>query len=254
VKRLFAAVALFAAFTTSAAAASNALSLYQAGKYEAAITAAVAQNDATGFALAARAALGEALTQKPCLSCLQRAEGLARKAIAADAHLADGHTYLAVCLGYEARIVGTIQARLANYPGQSKTNLDAALASDPHNVLALMALGGWNIEIVHSGGAVMANLLYGATVAKGTKLFEAAFKAAPGNIVAPYQYALGLGGVDSKAYHAEIGDALSRASNGAAMTAYESFIQIRARELFAVFNRGDMAEFDRLVHRDQGYP
>jgi tetratricopeptide (TPR) repeat protein len=250
--RVFAALMLFA--FTAPASADDALSLYQAGKYEPAITAALAQNNAAGFALAARAALGEALTQKPCLSCLQRAESFARKAIAADAHLPDGHVYLAVCLGYEARIIGIIRARLANYPEESKTNLDAALGSDPHNVLALMALGGWNIEIVHSGGAVLANLLYGATVAKGTKLFEAAFKAAPGNIVARYQYALGLGGVDSKTYHGEINDALSRASNGTAMTAYETFIQIRARELLVVFNKGDVAEFDRLVRRDQGNP
>jgi len=250
---VFAALMLFVAFTAPAGA-DDALSLYQAGKYERAINAAVAQNNAAGLALAARAALGEALTQKPCLSCLQRAEGFARKAIAADTHLPDGHVYLAVCLGYEARIVGTVRARLADYPEESKSNLDAALVSDPHNVLALMALGGWNIEIVHSGGAVMANLLYGATIAKGTKLFEAAFKAAPGNIVARYQYALGLGGVDAKAYHAEVRDALSRASNGTPTTAYETFIQSRGRELLAVFNKGDMAEFDRLVRRDQGYP
>ena len=112
--RLLAAF-LFAVFATSASA-EDALSLYRSGKYEAAITAAIAQNNATGFALAARAALGAALTQKqkPCLSCLQRAEGFARKAIAADAHLPDGHTYLAVSLGYEARIIGTVRARLAN--------------------------------------------------------------------------------------------------------------------------------------------
>ena len=250
---MVAALMFFVAFTASASA-DDALSLYQAGKYEPAIAAAVAQNNATGFALAARAALGEALTQKPCLSCLQRAEGFARKAIAADAHLPDGHTYLAVCLGYQARIIGTVRARLAGYAEDSKTNLDVALASDPHNVLALMALGGWNIEIVHSGGAMMANMLYGATVEKGTKLFEAAFKAAPGNIVARYQYALGLGGLDPKTYRSEVSDALSRASSGTPTTAYETFIQGRARELLAAYTKGDMTEFYRLVRRDQGYP
>ena len=250
--RIFAAF-LFAAFATSASA-EDALSLYKTGKYEAAITAAVAQNDAAGFALAARAALGEALTQKPCLSCLQRAEAYARKAIASDPRVPDGHTYLAVSLGYEARIIGTVRARLANYPDESKKNLDAALASDPHNVLALMALGGWNIEIVHSGGAFMANMLYGATVEKGKADFAAAFKAAPAYIVARYQYALALGGLGLKAYKTEIGDALTRAANGMPQTAYEAFIQGRARELLAAINKSDTGEFDRLVRRDQGYP
>jgi hypothetical protein len=45
-----------------------------------------------------------------------------------------------------------------------------------------------------------------------------------------------------------------RASSGTLMTAYETFIQNRARELLAVPNKGDMTEFDRLVRRDQGYP
>lgn len=251
--RVLVAVCIFAAVATSASA-EDALSLYRAGKYEAAISAAVAQSDAVGFALAARAALGDALTQNPCLSCLQRAEGFARKAIAADAHLPDGHTYLAVSLGYEARIIGTVRARIARYAEESKANLDAALANDPRNVLALMALGGWNIEIVHSGGATLANLLYGATVTKGKTYFEAAFKEAPGNMVARYQYALGLGGLDLKAYRPEVRDALTRASNGTSMTAYETFIQGRARELLAVLNKNDADEFTRLVRRDQGYP
>jgi hypothetical protein len=252
-KRVLAALIAFVAVTTSASA-EDALSLYKAGKYEAAISAAVAQNNAAGFALAARAALGEALTQKPCLSCLQRAEGFARKAIAADEHLPDGHIYLAVSLGYEARIIGIVRARLAGYAEESKKNLDAALASDPHDALALMALGGWNLEIVHSGGAFMANMLYGATVEKGKADFAAAFKAAPTYIVARYQYALGLGSIDSKVHKAEVSDALARASNGTPMTAYETFIQGRARELLATLNKNDMTNFDRLIRRDQGYP
>jgi hypothetical protein len=251
--RALATLAALAMLATSAHA-DDALALYRAGKYEPAIAAAMAQNDAPGFALAARAALGEALTQKPCLACLQRAEGYARKAIAADPRLPDGHTYLAVCLGYEARIVGVVRARLANYPDEAKKNLDAALAGDPHNALALMALGGWNIEIVHSGGAFMANLLYGATVEKGKADFAAAFKAEPNYIVARYQYALGLGGLDPRTYKADVRDALTRASTGTPMTAYETFIQGRAREMLAAFNRNDMTEFDRLVRRNQGYP
>ncbi len=256
-RRVFAALLFFMAFTASASA-DDALSLYQAGKYEPAITAAaVAQNSAVRLRTRhARAALGEALTQKPCLACLQRAEGYARKAIAADTHLPDGHTYLVVCLGYQARIIGTVRARLANYPEESKANLDAALASDPHNVLALMALGGWNIEIAHSGGAVMANLLYGATAAKGMKrTLRPRSRPRLATSSPRYQYALGLGGLDPKTTIAvRSATQLSRASNGTPMTSYESFVQIRARELLAAFSKSDTAEFDRLVRRDQGYP
>jgi hypothetical protein len=235
-------------------AADDALSLYRAGRYEQAIAAASSENTAPGLALAARAALAEAMLQTPCLECLKRAEGFARKAIAMDSGLPAAHVYLAVSLGYQARIVGLIRARLGAYPEQARQNLDAALAKDSKNEWALAALGGWNIEIVRGGGTVLAKWLYGASVKTGLDDFAAAFKAAPDNLVLRYQYALSLGGFDLAAYRGEVSDALTRAAGGAASTAYEQVAQARARELLATLKRDDREAFDRLVRRDQGYP
>ena len=239
---------------SQACAADDALSLYQAGKYSQAIAAASARNTAPGFALAARATLADAMMKSPCLACLRRAEDFARKAAAIDSMLSDAHVYLAISLGYEARIVGMIRARLAAYPEQAKRNLDAALASDPGNAQALAALGGWNIEIVRGGGAVLAKWLYDASVNNGLEKFAAAFRAAPGNVVLRYQYALSLGGIDPAGYHGEIEEALNRAASGTPATAYDAFAQTRARELLAALKKSDRPAFDRLVRRDQGYP
>ena len=252
--RFVCAAVVIALANSQAIAADDALLLYRAGRYEQAIAAGIAENTAQGFALAARAGLADAMMQTPCLACLKRAEGFARKAIAGDSKLADGHVYLAVSLGYQARIVGLIRARLGAYPEEAKRNLDAALAKDPKNEWALAALGGWNIEIVRGGGTVLAKWLYGASVRTGLDDFAAAFKAAPGNIVLRYQYALSLGGLDRGTYRGEIDDALTRAVNGNASTAYEEFVQARAHELLVALKGGDREAFDRLVQRDQGYP
>jgi len=239
---------------SSAQAADDARALYRQGQYEQAIAAASAENSAGGFALAARAAMAEAMMRAPCLDCLKRAESLARKSVSMDGGLTDGHVYLATSLGYQARLIGMIRARLAGYPEEAKTQLDEALRHDPQNPWALAALGGWHVEIVRGGGATLARWLYGASVPAGISCFEKAFKAAPDNIVLRYQYALSLGGLDPVLYRAVITDALIHTDNGAAVSAYDRFAQKRARELLALLKSGDQAAFSRIVRRDQGYP
>jgi len=253
-KRLVCAALALAFPALQASAAEDAQSLYQSGKFGQAIAAAVALNTAPGFALAAHASLADAMMRSPCLPCLQRAEEFARKAVAADPKLAEGHLYLAVSLGYQARIVGVVRARLGGYPEEARRNLDAALAADPANAQALAASGGWNIEIVRGGGALLARWLYGASVGTGLDEFAAAFRAAPGNVVLRYQYALSLGGFDLRAYRNDVEDALTRAVTGTPSTAYDAFAQSRARELLAALKRNDDAGFARLLKRDQGYP
>jgi len=239
---------------SSAQAADDARALYHQGQYEQAIATASAESSAGGFALAARAAMAEAMMRAPCLDCLKRAESLARKSVSMDGGLTDGHVYLATSLGYQARLIGMIRARLAGYPEEAKTQLDEALRHDPQNPWALAALGGWHVEIVRGGGATLARWLYGASVPAGISCFEKAFKAAPDNIVLRYQYALSLGGLDPVLYRAVITDALIRTDNGAAVSAYDRFAQKRARELLAVLKSGDQAAFSQIVRRDQGYP
>ena len=237
------------------AADNSALSLYVAGKYQEAEDAGLAQADAAGLALAARSALAaEMMRAAPCLDCLKRAEDEARRAIALDPKMPDGHIYLSLALGYEARIQGLIAARLDEYPEQAKSNLDAALAADPGNCWALAALGGWNIEIVRGGGTTLARWLYGASVAEGLADFAKAFAAAPDNLVLRYQYALSLGGFDAQTYRDRIEDSLSRAVAAKPATAYEVFAQGRARELLDALKVNDAKNFARLVRRDQGYP
>lgn len=229
--------------------------LYADGQYEQAIKAGLAESDAQGFSAAARAALAdEASRDRPCLECLQTAESYARRAIAANPKLADGHVYLAISLGLESRIEGPVVARLNDYPGQAKDALDAALEDDPKNAWALAALGGWHIEVVRNAGRSLASWFYGASLEKGSDLFQQAFKAAPENVTVRYQYALSLSNYDSVHYRDQIAEALSQVVNGKVGTVYGRLVQKRAGELLDLLKNGDRAVYIARVRKFEGYP
>jgi hypothetical protein len=229
--------------------------IYAAGRYADAMKAGAAANNAQGFLIAARAALADAQTRPgTCLDCLRRAEDFARKSVAADSRLADAHVYLAVAMGYEARIVGPVWARAHDYPGQAKNELDAALKLDPKDPWALAALGGWHVEIVRTGGDYLANWLYGATADKGLAAFAAAFRAAPDNLSIRYQYALSLAGYDTDRFGREIRDAFTRIAKAKPLTSYDALAKSRAAELAALLAKGDRDSFAAKVRAYQGYP
>ena len=248
--------ALLALLLAAAPSDGNALfALYAQGHYDEAMRQGAAAGTAAGFAIAARAAMADAMTRpEPCLECLKRGEAFARRAIAADPNAPDGHVWLAAALGYEARIVGLIRAKLNDDPGQAKENLDAALKADPDNAYALAALGGWNVEIVRSGGKFLARRLYDASLEQGLNLFDRAVRMAPGNVAVRYQIALSLSGFDAEVYRSPIESELQAAIHATPETAYEKYVQARAGELLTLLRRGDRDAFDARVRAFQGYP
>src|ERR1700761_9218672 len=188
--------------TAAAAPADDIFALYAKGDYEQAAQAGEASHSASGLAIAARAVLADdVLRDAPCMECLQRAERLARAAVAADPHFAYGQVWLAVSLGYQARLLGIVKARLRDMPAQSKAALDAAVADDAKNAYAASALGGWHIEVVKGGGAFLARTIYGARESEALALFDRAVKLAPTNVAVHYQVALALLGFDGEKYH-----------------------------------------------------
>jgi hypothetical protein len=247
---------LFAALLLATPASADDLySLYAGGKYDEAMRDGAAANDVYGFAIAARAALADAaMRPKPCLDCLRRGEDFARRAVAADPKLADGHVWLAAALGMEGRIIGMIRARLANMPHDAYLNLITALREDPHNGYALAAMGAWNIEIVKAGGAFLARKIYGVTEQDGMAFLDRAVKSAPGNVAVRYQIGLLLAGYKPDDFRARITDELQAAIHDTPQTAYEKFIQGRAAELLALQKQNDPELFAARVREFQGYP
>jgi hypothetical protein len=251
----FAVAAVVWTLACGAADAATPVELYAQGNFEAAITAGRAQNTAEGLTTAARAELARAaMSDKPCLECVQRAQKDARAAIALDPSYPEAHVYLSGALGYEGRIIGKVEAQLRGYPGTAKQELDAALAADPKNAKAYAALGGWNIEIVRSGGSFLARTMFGAKLDDGLADFHKAFALAPEDPTMRYQYALVLSGFDPVTYRNDIDGALTKAQALKADTVYETFVQGRAKQLQATLKTGDAAAIAAQVRKFQGYP
>lgn len=245
---------LFPIFLLSAARADTPRQLYVAGRYAEAENAALAQGNAEGYALAARAVLAaEMMRPEPCMPCLEHAESLAQRSIDADPRLVEGQIEFVVALGYRARLMGVVEAHLEGLAKIARNHIDAAIADDPGNAWAWAALGGWNIEIAHGAGSTLARWLYGASLQAGLADFSKAFEAAPDNLVVRYQFALSLAAYDRDAYRSRIIDALTRAAGDQPQSAYESFAQRNVRELLNALKSGDLPVFDRLVRHDQGY-
>jgi hypothetical protein len=229
--------------------------VYARGDYEQAARLGEAAGTAPALATAARAVLADdVLREQPCLACLERAESLARRAIAANPHYALGQVWLAVALGYQSRIIGSVKARMKNMPAQSRTALDLAVTDDPANAFAVSALGGWHIEVVRGGGATLARLFYGAKESEAINLFDRAARLAPGNVAIRYQIALSLAGFDAAKYQARISTELKAAISDTPATAYEKRIQTRAVELLGLANQASHDAFAARVRKYQGFP
>ena len=241
--------------TCAMANAATPYELFAQGDFDGAVAAGRAAKTAEGFTIAARAGLAHAaMGDKPCLECVQQAEKDARAAIALDPSYPEAHVYLSGALGYEGRIIGKVDAQLRGYPSTAKHELDTAVAADPKNAKAYAALGGWNIEVVHSGGSFLARAMFGAKLDDGLADFRKAFALAPEDPTIRYQYALVLSGFDPVTYRGEIDGALDKVQVLKAKTAYETFVQGRAKQLQTMLRGNDADATAALVRKFQGYP
>jgi hypothetical protein len=240
------------------AAAQNddpAVALYKAGDYAAAIKAGTGENSEAGLAIAARAALAEeSLRDHPCLECLKRAEGYARRAIAAGGRLPETYFYLAAALGRQSRIIGVIRAKLYGYPEEAKRALDAALRLNANFSWVLAALGGWNIEVVRSGGAWLGDMVYGARFDQGVSYFHRAVAADPGNLLIHYEFAIALAAYDLDGERATVTREFAAAAAGTPASAFDKAIKARAANLKQMLDAGRSDDVAALVHKYQGYP
>ena len=233
----------------------SAMDLYRAGNYEAAVAAGEAEGTGEGLAVAARAVLADAnLRDAPCMTCLQRAEALARRSIALDTKHPEPFVYLAATLGYEARLVGSLRARFARYPEQAKEAIDRALAIAPNDSWSLAAAGTWHIEVVRNAGSLLARALYGASAKMGEDYLRRAVAAEPEDLVIRLQRALLLSGLDLGANKEEVIAELAAATRTGPRTAYERAIKVRAARLLDLLEANRRVEYMALVNRYQGYP
>ena len=188
------------------------------GDYEAGRQAGEAAHTAPGLAIAARAVLADAvLRDTPCMACLQRAERLARQAVAADPHHAYGQIWLAVALGYQARITGAGEgAAGAIRPASPRRRWMRRWRTIPTMPLRCRrwaaGISRWCAAAAPSWRAMS----MAPREAQALALFDRAVKLAPGNVAVHYQIALSLAGFDADKYRARIVSRTARRRGGKA--------------------------------------
>ena len=256
--RLAWAVLLLANLLLSPAHAQDAAAAferYRMGDYEGAIATGEAARTGDGLAVAARAAFAEAqLRDMPCQPCLKRVEDLARRSIMLDMNHPDAYVYLAAAMGYEARIIGYVQASLDKYPEITKQAIDHALSVAPNDSWSLATLGGWHFELVRNAGSLLGRTLFGARIVEGEDAFRRSFAADPGNLVVRLQYVLATSAYDLNHYRQQIAGQLAAIAMIQPRTAYEMALKQRAAELQQLLNTGNRAEYLALIRHYQGYP
>ena len=161
--------------------------LFDDGKWQEATTAALALNNATGYALAAEyTTAGAGLvadSQKKVL--FTKAQEYAKKAIALDANNAEGYFELARAQGRLAQFVGILQS--LGLAGDMKKNLDTAIKLNPKMAGAYVALGLWNANLDAKGFAARAAT--GANKSQVVPNFEKAVALEPNNITHRLEFA-----------------------------------------------------------------
>lgn len=204
---------------------------------------------AEGDAFAARAELaqGEFVAQPAARhAALDRAVADARRSIVRDEAHPEAHLYLAVALGLIARGEGGLAAHLAGYGDEARLYIDRALELAPDNAWGHAALGGWHLEIAHTGGFV-GGVIYGASAGEGEAAYERALALDPENMSIAWQYAFQMAGLGGEARRVRARQLLAAVLERPPHTALDRLLREGAEELDAALASGDEAEILGVV-------
>ena len=125
----------------------------------------------------------------------------------------------------------------------------------PHNPYAVSALGGWHIEIVRGGGAILARMLYGATRRRGAGAVRprgAGWRRAMSRCAtrSRCRWRASMPRNTAPASSTE----LKAAIQDTRRTAYEKKIQGRAQELLGLFGPAPHEGFDAWCASIRAFP
>ncbi len=221
-------------FTPAAFAEDEAqLVAFSEGRYSEAATLAQTSGTADDLAFAARSLLAEAMSAEdfiPPQELVERAEKLARSAIAEDPDHIEARLQRAIALSLMARPLSTREAMRTGYGEDARDLAQSVLKDDPENIYANGFMAVWHIEVRRRGGALGASVM-GASVKKGRRFYQTAIKAAPDDASTHWQYARALAALNAKKYRSEIDQALRAALKAEPTSRLESVMQERARAL-----------------------
>lgn len=153
----------------------EAVSHFNSGRYQQAISAARHDSSADARAFVARSLLAICITgeREPDKDIIEQAIIAAQAALDADAGHVEGHIQLAIALSLKARPMAPMRALRSGLGEKGRDLAYQALSLDPEEAWAHAFLSAWHIEVVSRGGSIGAGML-GASHKKGRQHYKAA--------------------------------------------------------------------------------
>lgn len=221
------------------------------GDFLAAAVAARGLDTSQGDALAARATLIyieflALVADRAAL--LKDALSDARRAVSRDDGDTEGHLYLAIALGFKARMEGNMAAHFEGLGHEAYNHIEKALKLAPDDGWAHAVLGGWNLEICIRGG-LLGRSIYRASVSKGMASFEKALALDPDNPSIIFQYAVQLIALQEKDSKERALALLAPLHVVSPLTALQRLGLQRALVLEALLKKGDAQRIDHYIGR-----
>ena len=230
---LFAAAAFaFAAAAFAAHAPTTAAqSAFDEGRYLEAADLAESLGTSDGHALAAEAlaVYGHFVApEDERMAVLERANTLARQAVALDETNAEARFQFAHAMGRYAQSIGPVKALRQGYVGRSRESIDAVLELDPNMAAAVLSLASWHADVVDGAGRLIGRTVYGATLGAAIENYERALELAPEETVAYYEFGRGLAAIGGRKHRERARTLLNQAVELPATNHFDQIIHERA--------------------------
>ena len=159
---------------------------------------------------------------------LQRARGLADKAVALDGTSAEAQFQVAHAMGRYAQSIGPTKALRQGFVGGSREAIEAALELDPDMAKARLSLASWHADVVDGFGRMLARMTYGATVQAAMDNYERTLELAPDEKVAYVEFARGLAAIGGRKERARVRELLTQALELPVRNDFDRLIHERA--------------------------
>ena len=184
-----------------------------------------------------------AITVTADAAALDRAEGLARAALAEDRAHVEGRLQLAIALSLKSRLMTTREILKAGYGTEGRDLVQSVLKEQPDNAYAHGFMAVWNLEVMRKGGTLGA-AWFGASKDKARQHFTAALASDPDNPALCWQYARALAAQDYRKHYDEVFDALRCSLGTKADTELDRMMQDRARGFWAYARGHDRQDIE----------
>jgi len=205
------------------------------GRYSDAAAIARADQDADGYAFAARANLAEAMSAsegEPSPELVETAERLCLSALNIDPKHVEARLQLAIALSLKARPMSSGAALRSGYGEKARQLAESVLRDDPDNFYAHGFMAIWHLEVVRRGGRLGAAMFDASREAARTHYIRAR-AIRDDDAATHWQYARALAALDHKRHESVIVAALDRALASPVRSELEELMQLRAGELQA---------------------